>query len=49
MWKAINDFLVSVDQAVWGVPLIVLIIVGGIWLTIRLGLLQMRRLPLALK
>ena len=37
------------DQAIWGVPLIVLIIVGGIWLTIRLGLLQMRRLPLALK
>ena len=49
MWSAINDFLVSVDNFVWGIPLIVLILCGGIMLTLRLGLLQLRKLPLALK
>ena len=49
MWNAINSFLVSVDNFVWGVPLMVLIIAGGILLTVRLGLLQVRKLPLALK
>ncbi len=49
MWKVVNDFLVSVDDFVWGVPLMVLILAGGILLTVRLGLLQVRRLPLALK
>ena len=49
MWKAINDFLVTVDNFVWGVPLMVLILCGGILLTVRLGLLQIRKLPLALK
>lgn len=49
MWKTINDFLVTVDDFVWGPPLIILIIVGGIYLTARLGLLQVRKLPLALK
>ena len=42
-------FLTTVDNLVWGVPLMVLIMAGGILLTARLGLLQMRRLPLALK
>ena len=37
------------DDFVWGVPLMVLIMAGGIMLTVRLGLLQMRKLPLALK
>ena len=36
-------------QSGLGVPLMVLIMAGGILLTARLGLLQMRRLPLALK
>ena len=49
MWEAINSFLTTVDNLVWGVPLMVLIMAGGILLTVRLGLLQMRRLPLALK
>lgn len=49
MWSAINDFLVSVDNFVWGIPLMVLILCGGIMLTLRLGLLQFRKLPLALK
>ena len=49
MWEAINNFLVAVDDKVWGVPLMVLILAGGLLLTCRLGLLQIRRLPLALK
>ena len=28
MWEAINNFLVAVDDKVWGVPLMVLIIAG---------------------
>ena len=49
MWSAINKFLGAVDNFVWGVPLMVLIMAGGLLLTVRLGLLQIRKLPLALK
>ncbi len=47
--SAINGFLSTVDNLVWGVPLMVLILAGGLLLTVRLGLLQVRKLPLALK
>lgn len=46
---SINSILSVIDDIVWGVPLIVLIIAGGILLTVRLGLIQVRRLFLALK
>lgn len=49
MCKTINDILNSIDNFVWGVPLMVLILAGGILLTIRLGVMQIRKLPLALK
>lgn len=49
MLSAINSVLETIDNLVWGVPLMVLILAGGFLLTARLGLLQMRRLPLALK
>ncbi len=49
MWDTVNEFLTKVDDLVWGVPLMILIMAGGILLTIRLGLLQVRKLPLALK
>lgn len=49
MWNTINNFLSAVDNFVWGVPLMVLIMAGGIMLTVRLGLLQIRKLHLALK
>lgn len=49
MWETINNVLVTIDDFVWGVPLMVLIMAGGLLLTIRVGLLQVRRLPLALK
>lgn len=49
IWKLFNAMLDKIDTIVWGVPLIVLILSGGIYLSIRLGLLQVRKLPLALK
>lgn len=45
----ITDFLVKIDDLVWGVPLIVLIISCGVWLTIRTGLLQVFHLGKALR
>lgn len=44
-----TSFLEWIDGIVWGVPLIVLIMGTGIFLTIRLGVLQFRHLPRALK
>lgn len=41
--------LEKIDNFVWGIPLMVLILSGGILLTLRLGFMQLRRLPLALK
>lgn len=49
MWELINEWLVKIDDFVWGVPLMVLIMAGGLLLTARPGLLQVRKLPLALK
>ena len=49
MWSAIQSVLKQIDDFVWGVPLMVLILSGGLLLTVRLGLLQVRKLGLALK
>ncbi len=49
MWETINQCLTKIDDFVWGVPLMVLIIAGGLLLTLRTKVLQVRRLPLALK
>ena len=43
------DFLNAFDALVWGPPLMILLIGTGIMLTIRLGLLQVMKLPKALK
>lgn len=48
MWSVINSFLSDVDDLVWGVPLMALILCGGALLTVRLRGMQFRRLPLAL-
>ena len=45
----ITDLLKTVDDFVWGVPLIILIMGTGILLTCRVRLLQVRKLGLALK
>lgn len=47
--ESITKILVTVDDYVWGIPLIVLLVGSGIFLTARLKGLQIRRLPLALK
>ncbi len=44
-----TDILKIINGYVWGVPLILLIILGGLFLTIRLGGMQFVRLPLAMK
>ena len=44
-----TQILKTIDNAVWGIPLIVLIMAVGIYLTIRLGFLQIVHLPKALK
>ena len=45
----ITDVLGKINDLVWGVPLMVLIIAGGLLLTIRLRCLQTHKLGLALK
>ena len=49
MFETINNLLVSIDDFVWGIPLIVMILATGIFLTIRLKGLQISKLPLACK
>lgn len=49
MLATISSFLDKVDSLVWGVPLIVLILAVGIFLTIRLRGLQFTKLVLAVK
>lgn len=49
MLKTMNEILQNIDDLVWGVPLMALILAGGIWLSFRVGFLQVRRLPLALR
>ncbi len=39
----------KIDKLVWGPPLLILLVGTGIYLTLRLGLLQVIKLPLALK
>ena len=47
--ETFNNILGAIDNFVWGVPLMVLILAGGVLLTVRLGLLQVRHLGKALK
>ncbi len=49
MQESFNAILSTVDDFVWGPPLIILIMCGGILLTIRLKGMQFRQLPRALK
>jgi AGCS family alanine or glycine:cation symporter len=44
-----EEILVKIDDLVWGIPLIVLILAAGIFLTCRVKLLQVFHLPKALK
>lgn len=44
-----TEIIKSIDDVVWGVPLIVVILAVGIYFTVRLIFLQVRHLPKALK
>lgn len=49
MLETISNVLTKIDDFVWGIPLIVLILAAGIFLTIRLKGLQITKLPLAIR
>ncbi|MGN0377958.1 MAG: alanine/glycine:cation symporter family protein [Butyrivibrio sp.] len=49
MWDYLNTAISKADDFVWGPPLVLLILAGGVMLTLRLGFLQIRKLPKALK
>ena len=49
MLDTISNFLGKVDDFVWGLPLIILILATGIFLTIRLKFLQITKLPHGIK
>lgn len=47
--ETIESILGQISDFIWGIPLLVLLVGTGIYLTIRLGFLQIRSLPYALK
>lgn len=49
MLKQIETFLNAVDTIIWGPPLLILLVGTGVYLTWKLKLLQIFRLPLAIK
>lgn len=49
MFEQLNEIIKKIDGFVWGLPLIIFILAVGIYLTIRLNVLQIIHLPKALK
>ena len=49
MFAQIDAVITWIDDRIWGLPLIILILTTGFYLTVRLGLLQIRHLKKALK
>lgn len=49
MLESVNHILGVIDDKVWGLPLIIMILATGIFLSIRLKGLQITKLPLAVK
>ncbi|MBR1422418.1 MAG: alanine:cation symporter family protein [Ruminococcus sp.] len=47
--KRFNELISSIDSYVWGVPLIALILICGMFLSLRVGFVQVRKLGKALK
>ena len=45
----LTAFLDKASGFIWGPPLLILLVGTGIFLTVRLGLIQVRMLPYALK
>jgi AGCS family alanine or glycine:cation symporter len=49
MGNSFSDWISTVSNLVWGPPLLILLVGTGIYLTIRLGFIQITKLPYALK
>lgn len=49
MLEQISKILTKIDDLVWGIPLVVLILLSGLFLTVRLKGVQFRKLPHAFK
>ncbi len=49
MWSGINSVLGKIDDFVWGLPLIILILATGVFLTVRLHGVQFAQLKFAIK
>ncbi len=49
MAMSFDDVIAKIQDAVWGWPLIILILAAGLWLTIRTGFVQVLHLGKALK
>ncbi|MDR1535284.1 MAG: sodium:alanine symporter family protein [Planctomycetota bacterium] len=47
--KVVMDWLDQIDSVIWGAPMLILLMGTGLLLTLRLDLLQITRLPMALK
>ncbi len=49
MGNSFSEWISAVSDIVWGPPLLILLVGTGIYLTIRLGFIQITKLPYALK
>ncbi len=47
--QQLHSILVSIDNLVWGPPLLLLLVGTGMYFTVKLGAIQIRHLPTALK
>ena len=47
--SSLHSLLLSIDHFIWGPPLLILLVGTGIYFTLRLGVIQIRYLPLALR
>ncbi len=48
MMNSLHNLLQTIDSFIWGPPLLILLVGTGLYLTVRLGFIQIRHLPLAL-
>ncbi|OAN18087.1 sodium:alanine symporter [Photobacterium jeanii] len=46
--ETVQTVLQTIDNLIWGPPLLILLVGTGLYLTLRLGFIQIRHLPLAL-
>ena len=49
MMQAVSNFIHAFDNLVWGIPMLVLLLGTGIFLSARLGFLQFRRFGFIMK